>query len=681
MKLTTRLGLVLLGEILAFCALALWAVLTVKEKVYDERSLASQHAVEVVHALVEEYEARVEKGEFDLAEGQKRAKLRVGGMRHSNGEGYFWINDLHPTMVVHPNPAMVGTDMSSMKDSTGKLFGLEFVRVAKENSDGGAVWYLWPKTANGEPVQKISYVKLFKPWGWVIGTGLYIDDLQRQMSRLYAIIAIAFAIAIGASAWVALWFSRTTKRRIEEGLRIARLVAEGDLRVNVDESHTTDEMGILIEAVYKIRDSMRESIVVFLNGIGTLYAASTTLNSVSEGLDLWAKETTSKSNSVAAAAEELSANSVSVAEGTQHASQNLLSVAGATEEMSATVGEIATKAEKSRSISEKASAETQTVSSVMRQLGNAAQDIGKVTEAITAISAQTNLLALNATIEAARAGAAGKGFAVVANEIKELAQQTAAATDDIKAKVVSVQSSSQGAIDDIGKITAIIGDVNELVGSIAVAIEQQATVTKDVAGNIAQASTGIRDVTDRVSENANVTKSVAKDVAELTVAGKWMSAESQNVRANATKLHSIAETLQSTASVFRIAENLFDQVKVKNGHVAWRTRVSQMLNGQVQIAQSELKDHHACLLGQWYDGVEGQRWKHMPAYDQLGVTHERFHKEVADIVALWVTGERGKAHERFATLSAVTDEIFQILDRITVDAAAGAGSHSQAVSS
>jgi methyl-accepting chemotaxis protein len=467
---------------------------------------------------------------------------------------------------------------------------------------------------------------------------------------------------------MALWFARTTRRQIEKGLDIARMVSEGDLTTHVAEIHAKDEMGLLIEAIYKIRDSMRTSIVSFLNGVGTLYATSTGLTAVSEGLDMWAKETTTKSHSVAAAAEELSVNSLSVAESTRQASTNLLSVAGATEEMSATVGEIATKAEKSRTISNAAATQTQTISSVMQQLGAAAQEIGKVTEAITGISAQTNLLALNATIEAARAGAAGKGFAVVANEIKELAQQTATATDDIKTKVAGVQTSASGVIGDIEKITAVIGDVNALVGSIAAAIEEQATATKDGAGNIAHASEGIRDANERVTQNATVTQSLAKDVAELSAAGQWMSTESDNVQANATKLRSIAEGLQSIASHFRIADQMFDQAKVKNGHIQWRTRIGQMLNGRLQIASSEVKDHHACALGQWYDGKDGQRWKQLPAFRQIGVTHEQFHKQASEIVTLWNSGTHNKAHEQFVRLDSLTNDIFEMLDRISIEA-------------
>lgn len=184
----------------------------------------------------------------------------------------------------------------------------------------------------------------------------------------------------------------------------------------------------------------------------------------------------------------------------EQAATNLSSVASATEQMSATIGEVASNSEKARHVSAKAGEQATSVSELMKQLGLAAQEIGKVTETITEISSQTNLLALNATIEAARAGAAGKGFAVVANEIKELAQQTAEATEDIKAKISGVQTSAGSAISDIEGITIVISQVGEMVSGIAAAIEEQAVVTKDIAGNIAHASTGVQDVKGRMTE-------------------------------------------------------------------------------------------------------------------------------------------------------------------------------------
>ena len=216
----------------------------------------------------------------------------------------------------------------------------------------------------------------------------------------------------------------------------------------------------------------------------------------------------------------MTANVTSVAAGMEQTTTNLTSVASATEQMTATIGEIAGNSEKARRITEEATRQAARISEQMNQLGAAAQQIGKVTETITEISSQTNLLALNATIEAARAGSAGKGFAVVANEIKELAKQTAAATEDIKGRIAGVQSSTAGGIAEIGKVSQVIHDVSDIVSSIAAAIEEQSTVTKDIARNIAEASTGVRDANQRVAESSQATAEIAREIAGVDQAAR-----------------------------------------------------------------------------------------------------------------------------------------------------------------
>ena len=186
----------------------------------------------------------------------------------------------------------------------------------------------------------------------------------------------------------------------------------------------------------------------------------------------------------------------------------------------------------------------------MHQLGQAAQEIGQVTETITDISSQTNLLALNATIEAARAGSAGKGFAVVANEIKELAKQTAAATEDIKLKISGVQNSSGSVITDIEKITGVISEVGHLISGIATAIEEQATVTQDVASNIAQASEGVRMANDQVAEISSVSGSIAQDLASVSNATDEIRSGGEQVKESSQELSRLAEQLQALVKQF-----------------------------------------------------------------------------------------------------------------------------------
>jgi methyl-accepting chemotaxis protein len=235
----------------------------------------------------------------------------------------------------------------------------------------------------------------------------------------------------------------------------------------------------------------------------------------------------------------------------ENASGNLTAVAAATEEMTTTIGDIAGNSEKARRITGEATRQADQVCGLMDELGRAAQSIGKVTDTISNISAQTNLLALNATIEAARAGAAGKGFAVVANEIKDLAQQTASATEDIKTKIAGIQQSTSHTVEDIGKISQTIKEVNEIVSSIATAIEEQAVVTKDIAGNIAQASLGVKDATGQVSQTSEVSTQIASDIDTVNRnAGETANGSSQ-VRSGAEDLSRLADQLSSTVAQFK----------------------------------------------------------------------------------------------------------------------------------
>jgi methyl-accepting chemotaxis protein len=234
------------------------------------------------------------------------------------------------------------------------------------------------------------------------------------------------------------------------------------------------------------------------------------------------------------------------------ANSNLNAVATAVEEMTATIGEIARNSEKAHATTGQAAFKVDQFSVIMKGLGQSAQEIGKVTETITSISSQTNLLALNATIEAARAGTAGKGFAVVASEIKELAHQTAAATSEIKEKIGTIQDSTVGAVADIEKIVHVIREVNEIVTSIAAAIQEQATVTQDIAGNIAQASRGVREANQRVAQTATVSASIAQEIAEVSSSVGQISSASTQVQTSALELSKLAEELNQMVSKFKV---------------------------------------------------------------------------------------------------------------------------------
>jgi methyl-accepting chemotaxis protein len=188
----------------------------------------------------------------------------------------------------------------------------------------------------------------------------------------------------------------------------------------------------------------------------------------------------------------------------------------------------------------------------MNALGKAAVDVGKVVEAITDISEQVNLLALNATIEAARAGEAGKGFAVVANEIKELAKQTSNATQEIKGKIANIQTSTQGAVSGIDEISGVIKTINDIVGTIAAAVEEQSAATREIASNIAQVSSGIQEVNENVSQSSAVSSQISQDILMVNQAAGEMANGSGQVKASAEDLLGISKKLTVVVNSFKV---------------------------------------------------------------------------------------------------------------------------------
>lgn len=360
------------------------------------------------------------------------------------------------------------------------------------------------------------------------------------------------AIALGFALLVLAITVRGVTKPLAVAIAQVGQVAQGNLATELPAGYAErgDEIGTLARAIQEMSTKLRGMVGEISSGIGVLSSAALQMQTSSAQMTAESRNASDKAHSVAAAAEEMSSNVTSVAVGMEQTTTNLANVASATDQMTATIGEIAGNSERARRITHDATIQAKRITEQINQLSESAREIGKVTETINEISSQTNLLALNAAIEAARAGAAGKGFAVVANEIKALAQETAAATEDIKNRVAGVQRSTASGISEIEKVSQVIHEVSDIVGSIAAAIEEQATATRDIARNIAEASTGVNDANERVAQSSQVSREIARDISTVDHAAAEMSDGSSHVRSSADEVSRISGQLQITVDRF-----------------------------------------------------------------------------------------------------------------------------------
>ena len=536
LRVSTRMRLLVALALLGLVALCAVSLANLRSSLMDDRKLQTKYLVESAQGVIEHFYKQSQAGTLAEADARKGATETLRAMRYAGNNYLFVVDNKSTYVLLPPKPEKEGTDASGLKDSNGKVIIQELVKAAL--AGGGFVDYLYPKAGETDPQPKLSYAAPFAPWGWVLGTGIYVDDVDREFRSIATIlggISATLLLVLGLFGWrVSASVTSQLGGEPREATAVMQRAAGGDLTTHLGNAPNGSMLAALGSMIGALRTMMGE----INSGANQLVSNADHISRVSSQVADAALRQSDATASMAAAMEELTVSSSHISASaleTEQKSQEAMRLAA---EGSDRVGQASTAI---RRMSETVTGASSRILALEERIGQ----VSSIANVIKEIAGQTNLLALNAAIEAARAGEQGRGFAVVADEVRKLAERTSSATTEIEQMITGIQSDTSSAV---GAMNAALPEVDQGVTLAASAAE----ALQAIESGARQTLVRVREIADATREQSAASTSIAQRVEEIS---NMVESTSENIRGAADAaigLERIAVGLKDQISRFRI---------------------------------------------------------------------------------------------------------------------------------